>query len=31
MPITVGVSLEKDGTRDVLRGVGGDGEWLGEV
>ena len=31
MPIAVGIGLEEDGARSVLRGVGGDGEGLGKV
>ena len=31
MPIAIGVSLEKDGTRGVLRGISGDGERFREV
>ena len=31
MPIAVGVSLEEDGARGVLGGVGGDGKGFGEV
>ena len=31
MPIIIGVSLEKDGTRGILKGVSGDSKWLGKV
>ena len=31
MPVTIGIGLEKDSTRGVLRSVGGDGERLGKV
>ena len=31
MPFTICVSLEKDGARGVLGGVGGDGEWCSQV
>ena len=31
MPVAVGVGLEEDGARGILRGVSGDGEGFGEV
>ena len=31
VPFAVGVSLEENGARGILRGVGGDGEGFGEV
>ena len=31
MPITIGVSLEKDGAGGVFGGVGGNGKWFQEV
>ena len=31
MPVTIGIGLEKDSARGVLRSVGGDGERLGKV
>ena len=31
MPVTIRVGLKKDGTRDILRNVGGNGEGFGEV
>ena len=31
MPVTIGVSLEEDGVRGILKGVSGDGERFGEV
>ena len=31
MPVTVGVSLEEDSARHILRSIGGDGEGGGEV
>ena len=31
MPITIGVSLEENGTRGVFRGIGGNGKGLSKV